>query len=358
MNNRGEIRKKLQEADAVLIGASNGLSITEGLHLFADNQAFEDLFGDLKQKYGMQCILQGMGARWPSEEEKWGFWSRLVHHYCGEYRESRVMADLKKLIGKKDYFVITSNGECQEVDGNFIPETESRKRLEAFLAQYHGKKLAILELGIGWRNQRIKAPLMRLAAREPQAVYVTVNLGEIFIPDEIRDKSYGLDGDLAEVLHELAEGDGETNNYEKWCEQWREKFLKMDQGELKKRLPELKEGGEWLTLCHFGRKLGVHKENGKIIAWEDTEPLTCYERLNVYTLFGYVSPQAHYKDDWVRFLFWEGDDEFPAQGNVLFDASATDFIHGESIVTIAAIGLNRIAKWAGIPMDRSAFPIF
>lgn len=92
-----------------------------------------------------------------------------------------------------------------------------------------------------------------------------------------------------------------TNNYEKWCEQWREKFLKMDQKELKKRLPELKEEGDWLTLCHFGRKLGVHKENGKILAMEDHDPVTCYERLNVYTLFGYVSPLAHYKDDWVRF---------------------------------------------------------
>ena len=77
--------------------------------------------------------------------------------------------------------------------------------------KYHGKKLVILELGIGWRNQLIKAPLMRLTAREPQAVYVTVNLGEIFIPDEIRDKSYGLDGDLAEILHELAGGGMEND---------------------------------------------------------------------------------------------------------------------------------------------------
>lgn len=269
----GSLLAEIKEADAILIGASNGLSITEGLHLFADNQAFEELFGNLKQKYRMQCILQGMGARWPSEEEKWGFWSRLVHHYCGEYRETQVMADLKKLISKKDYFVITSNGECHfemcgfapekiyevegnwltmqcaarchekvypwadlaekmaeteqegkipselipycpvcggpmqvhmEMDRNFIPETESQKRLENFLEQYHGKKLVILELGIGWRNQLIKAPLMQLAAREPQAVYVTVNLGEIFIPDEIRDKSYGLNGDLAEILHGLA----------------------------------------------------------------------------------------------------------------------------------------------------------
>ena len=84
-----ETAEKIREADALLIGASNGLSITEGLHLFACNQAFEDLFGDLKRKYGLTCILHGMGAKWPSEEEKWGFWSRLVRHYCKEYGKPR-----------------------------------------------------------------------------------------------------------------------------------------------------------------------------------------------------------------------------------------------------------------------------
>ena len=50
------IAEKFREADAILIGASNGLSITEGLHLFADNAAFDELFGDFKQKYGLHCI--------------------------------------------------------------------------------------------------------------------------------------------------------------------------------------------------------------------------------------------------------------------------------------------------------------
>ena len=86
-----------------------------------------------------------------------------------------------------------------------IEDIGGRKRLESFLKQYHGKRLVILELGVGWRNQLIKAPLMRLAAQEPQAVYVTINLGEIFIPENIRQKSFGLDGDLSEVLHDLAE---------------------------------------------------------------------------------------------------------------------------------------------------------
>ena len=60
----------------------------------------------------------------------------------------------------------------------FIPDTVAQQRMQLFLHRYHGKKLVVLELGVGWRNQLIKAPLMRLVAREPDAVYVTVNLGK------------------------------------------------------------------------------------------------------------------------------------------------------------------------------------
>lgn len=213
----------------------------------------------------------------------------------------------------------------------------------------------------------------------------------------------------------------ETNNYEKWCEQWRCKFLTMDQETLKKRLPELREEGEWLTITHFSRKFGINRENGHISALEDAEPVSCCERLNIYTLFDCVSPFAALKGNWVkfdqlkdaapfskafqagivapfgrtfnghmaeleqafrrlngrklpqsdlgyelnafeclpvRFLFWEGDEEFPAQGNLLFDASATDFIHVESIVTIATLGVEKLAKMAEVPLDRSCFPVF
>lgn len=269
-----QIADKIKSADAILIGASNGLSITEGLHLFADNEAFESLFGDFKQKYGLHSILHGMSARWPSEEEKWAFWSRLIHHYCGEYKESQVMKDLKAIVGNKDYFVVTSNGECHfemsgfapeniyevegnwlqmqcshachdtlypsleiaekmaaeekngqvpsdmipycpkcgspmqihlEVDWNFIRDNTGKERFQAFLNQYHGKKLVVLELGIGPRNQLIKAPLMRLVDMEPNAAYVTINLGELYITDNIRAKSFALDGYIGEILNMLRE---------------------------------------------------------------------------------------------------------------------------------------------------------
>lgn len=213
----------------------------------------------------------------------------------------------------------------------------------------------------------------------------------------------------------------ELNNYEKWCEQWRKRFLEMDQEELKKKLPELKEEGEWLTLFHFSRKFGVHKTKGEIVALEDEEAVSCYEKLNIYTLFAYVSSGAYFKDNWVkfeqlkdaspfakafqagvnlpfaktfqghmqeleeafkqlngrklpmadvgyeldafgcipvRFLFWEGDEEFQSSSNLLFDISATEYIHVESMVTIAVIALARLAKLANLPLDRAVFPIF
>ena len=52
-----QITEILKNADAILIGASNGFSISEGLHIFADNEAFEGLLGDFKKKYGIHSIL-------------------------------------------------------------------------------------------------------------------------------------------------------------------------------------------------------------------------------------------------------------------------------------------------------------
>ena len=46
MTRMREIQNKIENADAILIAASNGLSISEGYHLFADNPAFRELFSD------------------------------------------------------------------------------------------------------------------------------------------------------------------------------------------------------------------------------------------------------------------------------------------------------------------------
>lgn len=269
MNKYKEIAEKIKDADAILIGASNGLSIAEGLHLFADNQEFQKIFGDFQKKYGIRNILGGYFYNWDTPEEKWGFLSRLVEHYSGRYATTPVMENLVKIVGDRPYFIVTSNGEghfemagfaadkVYEVEGNWIemrcshkchkdvyPAIEVIRNMAAaekegkvppeiiprcprcgavralydaqppkegieeawrnFLKEYHGKNLVILELGIGWRNQLIKAPLMELTAQEPKATYITVNLGEVYIKDNIKEKSFGLDGDLDVILRDIA----------------------------------------------------------------------------------------------------------------------------------------------------------
>ena len=44
----------------------------------------------------------------------------------------------------------------------------------------------------------------------------------------------------------------------------------------------------------------------------------------------------------LQFLFWDGDDEFKAQTNILFDAEITDYIHEETVVMIAGEGVKRL----------------
>lgn len=270
MNKYGEIARKIKDADAILIGASNGLSITEGLNLFADDDAFGNLFGDYKEKYGFRKILDGFFFRWNTLEEKWGFLSRLIHHYSGNYTISSAMNDLKAIVGNKPYFILTSNGEghfelagfepqrIYELEGNWIemrcsrlchdktyaslpiirnlaaletngmipaeaiprcpicgaamdlynaqpPKQDVQMEWEKFYKDFHNKKIVILELGIGCRNKLIKAPLMQMTANEPKTTYVTINLGEVYITDNIKDKSYGLDGYLSEQLKKIRE---------------------------------------------------------------------------------------------------------------------------------------------------------
>lgn len=269
------IHRALADADAVIIGASNGLSIAEGYNIFADNDWFRRHFSDFRQKYSIHSPLQGLFYPYQHLEEKWGFVSRLASLLQQDV-PGQVMKDLYQLVKDKPYFVLTSNGEdhfvpagfsrdavfemegtltsyhcsrhccgdiwfdmpgirrmaaeekggtvptryiprcphCQALsepnlptDDTFFQTAPWKRKSQAyrqFLQACSGKNIVILELGIGWRNQMIKRPLMELAAAEPHAVYITINKGEVYIPEAIQDRSIGVDGDIGTVLSQLA----------------------------------------------------------------------------------------------------------------------------------------------------------
>ena len=179
-----------------------------------------------------------------------------------------------------------------------------------------------------------------------------------------------------------------TSNYIKLCDEWAEKFLQMEKKELMNRLPELKEEDGYLKITHFGVPFGIRLDNGRIDRLDGRAKANATEMLNIYTLLGYAKEGAFFMNKWVpfadlrnarpfapaykvgetdvfgatfsghekelreafgklggkelpqgdvgyeirafecmpmRFFFWERDEEFEAQGNILFDYSATRF---------------------------------
>lgn len=218
----GKAATAIARADAILIGASNGLSIAEGYHIFAHNEMFHRQFGDYWQRFGIRNVLEGCFFRYPREDDRREFLRRLLQYWVADYRPSPVMKDLLAIVGGKDYFILTSNADTHlelsgfapekvfEIEGTFenmllgTPVADKSRDANAFLDRYRGRRLAILELGIGCCNRLIKKPLMQLAAREPYAVYITLNLAhELYIPAGIAHKSVGLEGDIAVTLRAL-----------------------------------------------------------------------------------------------------------------------------------------------------------
>lgn len=194
-----------------------------------------------------------------------------------------------------------------------------------------------------------------------------------------------------------------VSNYEKWCDEWRQKFLTMDKHEILKRIPEINVKDSYLIITQFNRRYGIHVNTGGIVAIDDKEPIHNVAKLNLYTFIWYRSINAKQRGEWVSFeklkgasvfgsafkngitdviaktfsghrkelkealsdlggtplkygdvsyeiqalpgipiriIFWEGDEEFSASANLLFDSSASEYLHVESIVSLAMEGLN------------------
>ena len=65
------IRCALAEADLIVIGASNGFDMAEGLNLFCADSHFQETYGDLAQTDGIDCILQGLASADANVRGRW-----------------------------------------------------------------------------------------------------------------------------------------------------------------------------------------------------------------------------------------------------------------------------------------------
>lgn len=60
----------LQSADAILVTASNGFSITEGLNLFAQDDKVRVVLGDLVDKYHLTSLIEAASYHYPNQLDR------------------------------------------------------------------------------------------------------------------------------------------------------------------------------------------------------------------------------------------------------------------------------------------------
>lgn len=102
-----KIKKLLDEADAVLIGAGAGLSTSAGFTY--SGERFNRYFSDFDKEYGFTDMYSGGFYPYKTPEEFWAYWSRYI--YINRYMPipNDTYEMLLDIVKDKDYFVLTTN---------------------------------------------------------------------------------------------------------------------------------------------------------------------------------------------------------------------------------------------------------
>jgi NAD-dependent SIR2 family protein deacetylase len=116
------LKEKLENADAVRIGAGAGLSTSAGLTY--SGERFEKHFSDFKEKYGIKDMYSGGFYPFETPEEYWAWWSRQIYVNRYDVEAAKPYTDLLEIVKDKDYFVLTTN-----VDHQFQLAGFDKKRL-------------------------------------------------------------------------------------------------------------------------------------------------------------------------------------------------------------------------------------
>lgn len=202
------------------------------------------------------------------------------------------------------------------------------------------------------------------------------------------------------------------SNYDQVIENWRLKFLEMDQEELIRKF-QLEADEEFLYIIYFSKRFRIDRKNGFIT--EDGKNPGFDTVMNIYNTFyysaahpvasgnlvafrqvkrvypfeaayrrtiisrlqelfsgkteelrkacealggtllpqgdvGYVLPVFPFLN--IAVLFWDKDEEFEAQANMLFDSEITEFMHEENVVCVAADAVYYLTLAAGMTPEK------
>lgn len=202
------------------------------------------------------------------------------------------------------------------------------------------------------------------------------------------------------------------SNYDQVIENWRLKFLEMDQEELIRKF-QLEADEEFLYIIYFSKRFRIDRKNGfitedgkspgfdtvmniyntfyysaahpvasgNLVAFRQVKRVypfeAAYRRTIIFRLqelfagkteelrkacealggtllpqgdVGYVLPVFPFLN--IAVLFWDRDEEFEAQANMLFDSEITEFMHEENVVCVAADAVYYLTLAAGMTPEK------
>ncbi len=269
----------IEKADSIVIGAGAGASTAAGLTY--SGKRFTDHFAEFIEKYGSMYMSDMYSAGFypfPTQEAKWGYWSK--HSMINRFEPPALplYGQLYKIVEKKDYFVLTTNvdhqfqkagfaeerifatqgdyGEIQcekgchpkvypaekifrqmdqarkdclvptymvprcpvcggnmtmhlRCDNHFVEDEawhEAADRYADFLNGLSGKRVVLLELGVGFNTPVIiRLPFEKMAKENRNITLIRLNLDEAVVPESLGARAIGINADMKKSVEELYE---------------------------------------------------------------------------------------------------------------------------------------------------------
>ncbi len=218
--------EKIKDADAIVLGAGAGLSTAAGFTY--SGERFEQYFSDFAEKYGFEDMYSGGFYT----QGDYGLFQCSKPCHAMTYDNEEVVRKMVqsqgfqiengKLIKPKNTEILMSVPtelvpKCPKcgrpmsmnlrADNTFVEDAgwhSAANRYERFMEQHMRKKIVFLELGVGYNTPGIiKYNFWQYANNWQHAFYVCINKGQAYVPDDIADKSIGIDADIAEVISDI-----------------------------------------------------------------------------------------------------------------------------------------------------------
>lgn len=148
--------------------------------------------------YGLfQCTEPCHNATYDNEE--------IICKMLAKQKDMRIPSELIPKCPKCSK-PMTMNLRC---DDTFVQDEgwyRASGRYSDFLRCHQSSNILFLELGVGFNTPVIiKYPFWQMTTKNPNAFYACVNFGEAFCPEELKEKSICINGDIAEVLRDINE---------------------------------------------------------------------------------------------------------------------------------------------------------